>query len=278
LSAGQMANSAYWYDDLCGAWLTSSWYMDTLPRWVKEFNKNGFADIYLNKIWDTMLPIDEYSESLPDNNPYETGIDRTYYVFPYNLTEIQMKKAQKQKNYQLLNYLPYGNNYTKDFALAAIVNENLGKDQFTDLLIISFSSTDYIGHYFGPRSVEIEDTYLRLDKEIEHFLQFIDDEIGKENTLIFLTSDHGVADCPQYLKDNKAKAGMFRQSYALALLKSYLNALYGEGEWVTDYLEQQIYLNHDLIEKAKIPPEEIQENCAKFMVITYPANMVRLEN
>ncbi|MBU0764004.1 MAG: alkaline phosphatase family protein, partial [Bacteroidetes bacterium] len=246
LSSGHQANAAYWYDNTTGKWITSSYYMDTLPKWVKEFNRKDFSDFYLEKIWDTMLPMDEYTESLPDDNPYETGLNRTQHVFPYNLAELS-EQTRGKKNYNLLNYVPFGNTYTLDFTLAAIINENLGKDTDTDLLIASFSAIDFIGHYFGPRSVEMEDAMLRMDKIIEHLLTFIDDNLGKENVLVFLTADHGVADSPQYMTDRNSPAGIFKQNLCIALLKSYLNALYGEGEWVKDYIEQQIYLNHELI-------------------------------
>lgn len=265
LSAGRMADAAYWYDDYSGEWMSSSYYMDTLPKWVKKFNKKDLSGFYLDKIWEPLLPMEKYIESLPDVNKYETGIERTYKVFPYDFPLFSVDQ-RKNKKYGLLRYSPFGNTYTKDFALAAIDNENLGKDEFTDMLIVSFSPTDYLGHYFGPRSIEVEDAYLRIDQEIEHFLVFVDDMLGKENVLVFLTSDHGVSDVPQYLVDLKSNAGIFKQNYAIALLKSYLNALYGEGEWITEYIEQQIFLNHELIEKAKIPLDEIQRKAADFVV------------
>ncbi len=265
LSAGRSADAAYWYDDVTGDWMTSSYYMDTLPKWVKKFNKKKLADFYLEKTWDLFLPADQYDESLPDDNEYETGFNRGQKVFPYNLAELTLDDREK-RNYKLLKHTPYGNTYTKDFALAAIDNEGLGKDEYTDFLVVSFSCTDYIGHYFGPRSMEIQDTYLRLDQEIKHFVTFLDEQLGKENIMIILTSDHGVADVPAYLQDQKLLGGIFRQNYAMALLKAYLNALYGEGEWISKYLDQQIYLNHELIEDAQIPLEDIQRKCAEFMV------------
>jgi arylsulfatase A-like enzyme len=114
--------------------------------------------------------------------------------------------------------------------------------------------------------VEIEDTYLRLDKEIAHLIDFIETEIGKENVLIFLTADHGVADNPQYLNDMNLNGGVFKQYYALSLLRTYLNATYGEGEWVLGYSEQQVFLNRNLIEDAKLSLKDVQEKVASFMI------------
>ncbi len=262
LSAGHSADAAYWFDNKTGNWITSSFYQDSLPGWVKEFNNKKFPDLYIQREWLTLLPIEQYTESLEDDNPYEAGFGKQLRTFPHNLNNL--KKITTR--YNILKSTPFGNTLTKDFAIAAIVNEELGKDQYTDLLVCSFSSTDYVGHLFGPTSIEVEDIYLRLDKEIAHFLNFIDDYIGKENVLLFLTADHGAVNIPQYLKDLKIPAGYFNNKSAITLLKAYLNAIYGQGEWVSAYNEQQLYLNHNLIEDSKISLEEIQTNTAQFII------------
>lgn len=265
LSGGHNPNGAYWYDDASGFWVTSSWYTDTLPKWVTEFNDKKLADLYLDRLWATLLPAAEYTESMADINSYEKGFGPGQNCFPYDLSFIS-KNSKKVRDYKVLKNTPFGNTYTFDFAIAAIMNENLGKNSQTDFLAVSLSATDYIGHNFSPMSVEIEDTYLRLDKEIAHFIDFIEIEIGKENALIVLTSDHGSSQHPQYLTDNKYPGGVFKQFYALSLLKTYLNAVYGEGDWVLSYLNQQIYLNHGLIENSKLSLREMQEKVAGFML------------
>lgn len=265
LSGGHLANAAYWFDSYTGNWITSSYYMDTLPQWVNDFNSKKYADIYLEKEWNTLLPMYKYTESSPDSVPWETGFWNRKVTFPYNLLEIS-KKGKNEKDYSILKSVPFGNTYTKDFALEAILREDLGRDNFTDLLIVSFSATDYIGHDYGPMSVEIEDTYLRIDQELSHLLDFLDLELGKENVLLFLTADHGVMQAPDYLKSQKIPSGQFKGYYSLALLKSYLNAIYGEAEWVKEYVEQQIYLNHTLIEDSKLSLEDIQNTTARFMI------------
>lgn len=265
LPGGKNPNAAYWFDDATGKMITSSYYMKALPAWVEEFNGKKLADLYLNRLWSPLLSINEYTESLRDSNKYELGFGKNQIVFPYDLSFIS-KKDKNDKDYGILKSTPFGNTLLNDFAIAAIINEQLGKDNIPDFLAISFSATDYIGHRFGPRSVEIEDTYLRLDKEIAHLIDFIENEIGKENVLIFLTADHGVADNPQYLADINMNGGQFKQYYALSLLKTYLNATYGEAEWVLGYSNQQIFLNRNLIEDAKLSLKEVQEKVAAFMI------------
>lgn len=265
LPGGKNPNAAYWFDDATGKMITSSYYMKSLPAWVEEFNNKKLSDLYLSRLWSPLLPINEYTESLRDSNKYELGFGKNQIVFPYDLSFIS-KKDKNDKDYSILKSTPFGNTLLHDFAIAAIINEELGKDNMPDFLTISFSATDYIGHRFGPRSVELEDTYLRLDKEIAHLIDFVENEIGKENVLIFLTADHGVADNPQYLADINMNSGQFKQYYALSLLRTYLNATYGEGEWVLGYSDQQIFLNRNLIEDAKLSLKEFQEKVAAFMI------------
>lgn len=265
LSSGETANAAYWYDPQSGNWVTSSYYMQDLPQWAKDFNDKKIADIYLTHTWDTKLPITEYEDRcLPDDNKYETGIEGQH-VFPYNLTTLS-SLAKSKKNYDLLKYTPFGNTYTKDFAIAAIINEKLGKNDCTDLLTVSFSSTEFIGQNFGPESIEVMDTYLRLDEDLAHFLDFLDQEIGKQNVLIYLTSDHGVSQNPDYLADKGIPVGYFSQNAALSLLKSYMNAIYGRGEWVKAYYAQQLFLNRDLIEDSKLNLADVQQKVAQFLL------------
>ena len=268
LAGGHMADGVFSWDDISGNWISSSYYYDSLPSWVNEFNEKKFHETYLLKEWNTLLDINKYTESRNDTAEYEYGIGpNRQSVFPYQLGAMSnMANKNKNKNYSILEKVPYGNNLTKDFAISTIVNENLGKDEHTDFISISFSPTENIGQRFGPFSVEVEDTYLRLDKEIAHFLSFIDDFIGKENVLIFLTSNHGVAEIPNYSKQKRLPSGQFKGVYSIALLKSYLNALYGEGDWIKGYKNQQIYLNKNLIETSKYSIQEIQQIVAEFML------------
>ena len=264
LSAGHTATGAYWYDKENGNWITSSYYSDSLPDWVVKFNQKKFPDIYLDHQWETLLPISTYTESLADNNEYEVGINKQK-TFPYNLSVLS-RKTNGKRNYDLLKYTPFGNNYTKDFAISAIVSENLGKHENPDILLVGFSASEYIGKLYGANSVEMEDIFLRLDRDLEHFLSFIDENIGVENTLLFLTADHGIAYIPKYLEASGVPSGIFNQYQAMSLLGSYLNVLYGKGDWIKLYDNQQIYLNQNLIEDSKLSLESFQTTVAQFMV------------
>jgi predicted AlkP superfamily pyrophosphatase or phosphodiesterase len=272
LSSGHTADAAYWYDNETGQWMSSTYYMKELPSWVQNFNNKKIPDIYLQESWNTLLPIASYKESLPDDNPYEKGLGGKR-TFPYDINQLSMKG--KKREYRLLPATPGGLMYTRDFAVNAIVHEQLGRDDSTDLLLLNFSTPGLVGNLYGPRSVEVEDIFLRLDLELSFFLKFIEQELGMENILIYLTSDHGSAYVPGYLEEMKIPSGIFNQNQAMALLSSYLNVLYGKGEWIKLYKNQQIYLNQNLIEDSKLSLEQVQTTVANFMVqFTGVANAV----
>lgn len=264
LSAGHSADYAFWYDSGTGNWISSSYYVDSLPSWVNEFNEKNIPESYLTRSWEPLLPLDRYTESGSDTSVFEVGL-KGQSEFPYDLDKLSDLK-RKQRDYSLLKYTPFGNVLTRDFATAVVMNEELGQDEHTDYLAIGFSATEYIGKYFGSNSVEIQDAMLRLDQEIAHFLDFLDQYIGINNTLVILTSDHGLAYSPAYLSANKIPSGDFNPFSSLSLLGSYLNAIYGKGDWVRYYYGQQIYLNHELIENAGISFQEIQEHAAQFLI------------
>ena len=149
--------------------------------------------------------------------------------------------------------------------MATIKNENSGKDEFTDFLAVSFSSTDYIGHQFGPMSVEMEDTYLRLDKDLEEIITYLEKNIGKENVLIFLTSDHGAVNVPQYLIDNNMPGGYFNEEKLIVKLKNYLATKYS-AEIVKNVSNYQVFLNYELIVSEKLNQQEIENTIASFLL------------
>jgi len=264
LSGGYSANAAYWFDTEKGGWISSSYYLDSLPSWVSDFNSKSFSELYLQRLWEPLLPIISYTESLADDNKYETGFSGNK-IFPYDLNKMSMVK-KNQRSFELLKSTPFGNSLTKDFAIATIVNEQLGKDNYTDWLQIGFPVTAYIGDRFSSNSIEIEDTYLRLDKDIEHFLNFIDEQVGMKNVLIYLTADNAISEDPAFLADQGLPVGYFNYNSAMSLLGTYLNLIYGKGDWVKFYYAQQIYLNRDLIENSKISLEDFQNVVASFMI------------
>lgn len=266
LSAGHAADGAYWFDNSTGTWMTSSYYMSVLPGWVKDFNAMGFSDSYLNSTWNLMNPLKTYADCLADSNKYELGFDGINY-FPYDLKKLRSKAPYKIKNdFSLLRETPFSNTLTTNFAIKLIQKERLGKSDVTDYLSICYSATDNIGHRFGPSSVEMGDAILRLDEEIKNLLTFLNDSIGKKNVLIYFTAAHGISEIPTVLETNRIPAGYFKQNQALQLLRTYLNAVYGEGDWVKGYSERQVFLNRSLIEDARLPLEEVQKKVARFLV------------
>lgn len=266
LSTGHSADGVFWFDNSTGTWMTSTYYSNTLPGWVMDFNAMNYSESYLNGEWKLYRPVQDYTDCLPDSNKFETGFNGQNY-FPYDLKKLRSKVMLSSKSdYALLRETPFGNTLTTNFAIRLIEKEKLGGDDITDYLSICYSATDNIGHRFGPSSVEMEDAILRLDDEIKNLLTYINDSIGKKNVLIYFTSAHGVSEIPAVLQSYRIPAGYFRQNQALQLLRSYLNAVYGEGDWVKGYSERQIYLNRTLIEDARIPLEDVQKKVARFLV------------
>ncbi len=260
LSSGHLANEAYWFDDETAYWTSSSYYVDSLYDWVNEFNEKKIIDLYLSREWNTLLPMNKYMESLADNNSYEEGFVNGRNTFPYNLAILAEQYGKK-----IIKYTPYGNTYTKDFAIAAIVNEKLGKDDYPDIINIGFSTTSYVNELFGIRSVELEDVYLRLDKDIAHLVNFLEDFIGKEKFLIVITSDRGASDNQKYYEEIGMPTGKFNSDKSISVLESYLKAVYGRANWVKAYNDRQIYLNQLLIEASKISLKEVQLKAAQFL-------------
>ncbi len=262
LPAGHTANAAYWFDSKNGAWITSSFYMNDLPQWVKDFNSMKMPQKYMAEGWKTLLPIEQYTESTADNQAYEAKLsgEKTA-TFPHELA------AQSGVNLlEVIRTTPFGNTLTKDFALATIQNENLGKGPKTDFLTISFSSPDYVGHAFGPNSIEVEDTYLRLDKDIEEILTSLDNSLGKGNYLVFLSADHGVADVPGFWQSHKLPAGVVDAAISSREVKTALKIAFGDGEFIIAEDNSQLYLNANLMEEKKISYSQIYEIVRKTLL------------
>jgi len=246
LPVGHTANAAYWYDaGNKNQWITSSFYMEELPDWVKAFNSNNKADAYLNEAWETLYDIKTYSQSRADNNIYENNLNgQEKPVFPKNLKKLR----EQNDNFSLIKTIPAGNTYTIDFAKAVIKGEQLGKSEFTDFLAVSFSSTDYVGHRYGVASVETEDTYLRLDKDLGHFFNFLDTEVGKENYTLFLTADHAAVHVPSYLQSLKIPAHYINTTKLKKFLSDITQKYFNSKELIENVSNYQIFLNQEKIE------------------------------
>ena len=260
LPAGHTANAAYWYDGSNGAFITSTFYMQKLPLWVSAFNDKKLPEKYLSQDWTTLLPIASYSESLPDDNAFE-GLFKgeSKPVFPHKLAELK----EKNKGLNMIRATPFGNSLTKDFALEAIKNEQLGADAVTDLLSVSFSSTDYVGHQYGINAIETEDTYLRLDKDLEELINYLEKNIGKDNFVIFLTADHGGAHNAAYLQSLKVPAGLIDEKGIEDAMKAHLKEVFGDT-LVMSFSNQQFFLNHTTLAKNKLKLKEVTMEAARY--------------
>lgn len=258
LPAGHFADWAFWYCKT-GQFISSSYYGTTLPSWVDNFNKEKNYIQYTNKGWDLFKPKETYNESLPDDNPYEGIFYKKQPFFPYN-----MKEMLNSNDASVLSMSPYGNNLLADFAKKAIEKENLGKDEITDFLALSFSSTDYIGHTFGPRSVELQDTYLRLDQTIAEFLTYLDTTVGKGNYLVFLTADHAGAENPTYLKDNKYSVNYVNYKNIESDIEDFSKAAFGE-DLVLNYSSCNVHFDKDKIKAKGLELNDIKKAFKEYL-------------
>jgi predicted AlkP superfamily pyrophosphatase or phosphodiesterase len=271
LPAGHAANAAYWFDNKTNNMVSSSYYMQALPKWVNDFNDQKLVQKYLSQPWTTLLPITQYTESTADNMPFEDVFKgETSPVFPHDLPTLS------STNPDIIRTTPFGDSYTADFAIATIKGEQLGKGQYTDFLTINFASTDYVGHQFGPNSIETEDTYLRLDKDLANLLTFLDSYLGKDNVLIFLTADHGVAEVPAYAQMNKIPAGVFSTPDAMKALKQATQKAFGADNLIAAFENQEIYFNDSVIDANKISERQLMSVVTEtLMKMNGVANVIR---
>src|SRR5690606_33227621 len=260
LPAGHTGD-AYWFEGSTGNFVTGTFHRQDLPAWVKEFNERKLVEQYLKDPWKTLLPIEEYVESMEDDNLYEGMFDgEKAPVFPHNLPELS-----KTEGLGLISSTPFGNDLILDMALAAIEGESLGSRETTDLLAISFSSTDAVGHQFGPSSIEVQDTYLRLDRTIAKLLDYLDKNFGKDNIHLFLTSDHAASYVTSYLEDQGIPGGYIDGKERAAALQGFFNEKYGENLLLT-FSNFDVFLNHQLIDEKKLDLETVQKEVARFML------------
>ena len=260
LCAGHHSNGVFWMNEYTGNWMSGTYYNKTLPSWLYAFNNKGFANLYINRTWNTFLPIEKYRESSRDDAKFEIGI-KNQTIFPYQLS--RMKDSYKP--YKILKITPFGNTYTKDLAIELIENEKLGKGDYTDFLTIAYTATEEIGNRFGCVSKEIEDTYIRLDFELMFFLNYLETHIGKDNFLFVLTSNHGMSISPKYDLQKSMKLGIFKPTETMYLLDKYLDVTFGEDDWIENYQSLQIYFNNSALRKHNVSLAEIEDDCTEFL-------------
>lgn len=252
LPGGKSADAAFWFDYAKGDFTSSDYYMEELPEWLQNFNASSRVEDYMNGSWNTFYPIEEYTESRRDTAYYESAFPGNESAsFPHRLDVL---KGSNRYNYFTMT--PFANAYLADLAMQTIQHEKLGNDEVTDFLALSFSSTDIIGHAFGPYSKEIEDCYLRLDMDIARLLNFLDKQIGEGEYTLFLTADHAVAPIPQYLKEKKLDAGFFYENVFLKDLSEFSMQTFGEDLILTE-TNNNIYLNRERIEALDLAEDNV---------------------
>ncbi|MCK8480090.1 alkaline phosphatase PafA [Psychroserpens algicola] len=263
LPAGHTANAAYWFhgrDE--GVWISSTFYMNSLPQWVSDFNASEKAASYF-KVWDTYYDISSYTESGPDENTFEGGFrGKEKATFPYDLAQLK----DENRGFDILKATPYGNSLTTDFAIEAIKGEQLGQDNITDVLAVSYSATDYVGHNFGVSSKEIEDTYIRLDKDLERFFEFLDTEVGEGQYTVFLTADHGAVEVPAFLQSMKIPSGYLDNSETRTRFTDYLNRKFKSSDFIENISNDQIFLNRRYIDSLGLHINQVQESIVNELI------------
>jgi predicted AlkP superfamily pyrophosphatase or phosphodiesterase len=252
LPAGHLANGAYWYDDSTGSFISSTYYGSELPSWLSKFNNKRLSDSFLRKEWKPLYSPDTYTQSLPDKNNYEGN-------FPGEKSPVFPHLSNLPVRYINLRKIPAGNTYTLAAAKACLNGEKLGQKDATDFLCVSLSSTDYIGHQFAPNSVEVEDTYLRLDRDLADFFHFLDNKVGEGNYLLFLTADHGGAHNAAYLEDIDMPAGNANEYKMSRDLKAFVKRKFNTDSLLRTYENYQVYFNEDNIKRAGVDRDELRK-------------------
>ena len=265
LPAGHTANAAYWFEGRKeGKWISSNFYMTELPEWVKKFNETEHINSYIQE-WTTVYDISTYTESGPDINTFEGGFrGKEAASFPYDLNALKDDNG----GFDILKSTPFGNTMTTDFAIEALKAEQLGTDDITDVLAISYSSTDYVGHNFGVNSKEIEDTYIRLDKDLERLLNELDQMVGNGNYTVFLTADHAAIEVPGYLASLKIPSGYFDGSTFRKKVSVFMSEHFGVDGLVENVSNNQIFLNREKLDSLKLDLKSVQQTIVE-EIMTY---------
>lgn len=235
LPAGHMADGAYWFNGDTGNFVSSTFYFNDLPAWVTDFNKKRMADHYAGAEWKAV------------------DSDKVF------------KKEPAKTDAALWNGLeatPFGNELIEQFAEAAIDAEQIGQHPDTDLLTVSFSANDYVGHALGPDAPEVRDMALRTDRLIDKFLAFIDSKVGLANTLVVVTADHGIAPIPELQQQRKMPGGRLNLSEFFRTMQTALAAKYGDGQWIVGNSGPVPYLNRDLIRQKNLVLADVEKTAA----------------
>lgn len=265
LPGGHSADGVYWYDPENGKFITSSYYRNSLPGWVQDFNETNPVDKLFKEQWDLLLPDSNYTNSFPDNAPWEDDVfSEGKTSFPHSLSSVADKK------YDIIRSTPFGNELLLQFAEALIENEKPGTGNYTDFLAISFSTTDFIGHAYGPNSVEIQDAFIRLDRQLGDLLTTLDNNVGKGNYILFLTADHAVSETLGFLESMHIPAGKFNHDACGDSIRKFAEREYGTSDIIRNFSNLQIYLNEKNIGKMNLTVAGVEDSFGKYLTSEFP--------
>ena len=280
LPAGRNASAAYWYSSQTGSMVSSSYYFNQLPAWAARFNDARPADKFFGARWDRLLPEAEYVKRAgTDAAAWEKlGESGSAHAFPHIING--GVTAPGRGFYDALNSSPFSNDLLLDFAKEAIINESLGADEDTDVLSVSFSANDIVGHRFGPYSHEAMDMTLRVDRQIAALLDFVDGRVGLRHTLVVFTADHGVAPVPEHAAALNLPGGRVKTSDVLQAMRNAIKARYGRSsggasdntaDYIQTYREGErerptfgngnVYFNPVALARDGVDREELERVC-----------------
>jgi predicted AlkP superfamily pyrophosphatase or phosphodiesterase len=262
LPGGHTANAAYWFDNNTGGWITSTYYRADLPAWIQKMNAAKLPAAALKKNWEPLYAANSYAQSAADNNDYEGKIPGGGNIFPYHTDTIT------RNSFETFRYLPAANTFVFETGKAAIENEGLGAGQTTDFLALSFSSTDYVGHTFGPNSREAEDMYLRFDRDLGDFLAYLDKRLGKGQYLLFLTADHGVAHISGFNEEHQLPGGVLNGTAIRSALNASLQQVFGATPLVASFSNYQVYLNDSLLKAKQLDRDAVKKVIIESLLAT----------
>ena len=250
LSAGKKADLALWFDERA-YWASSTYFLEELPQWVRTWNDNGALRRYQEESWEPLL--NEY----PGTSDKEVGFERTFIGQAHPGWPKDFSITVPKNGYSNLLVSPYQNTEIIDLSIEAIKKMDLGIDEIPDYLAISISGTDKIGHAYGPYSEETADAYLRLDKDLERFLNFLDSNIGKDSYLIFMTGDHGIANIPGRIDSVNNGGGRLPMYKYKDSVNNLLLQEFGDSNLVLHYYDEQLWLDLDLMEEKGLDEDQV---------------------
>ena len=265
--SGGHTGSAYWFDPATGNFVTSTFYREELPAWLRAFNDRQLAREFLQRTWEPARPIETYVETRPDRNPYERPLPGMFRAtFPMDLAEI-MRTPNRDAG--VLGITPFGDELLFELAKTVLTEEELGRGEVPDILMIGLSAADIIGHFFGPASKQIQDYYIRLDEYLADFLAFLDENFERDEYLIVMTADHGAHYVPQYLHDHRIPTGHanFHTRLNEVLrdqLRQHLERRFGV-DLLLAVSAMNVYLDHERMADLRLDPSMVRTETVRFL-------------